>query len=106
MTLLKYGATIVTTGATTGYDVKTDLRHIFFKGINILGSTQGTRSELEQALYWMSQGKIKSIIDSVYSFEQAAEAHTKMLTGKGLFGKIIMKPWCKIWLEIQKLILF
>ena len=92
LTLLNYGGTIVTTGATTGYDVDTDLRHIFFKGINILGSTQGTRSELEQGLYWMSQGKIKSIIDSIYPLEQAAEAHTKMLKGKGLFGKILMKP--------------
>lgn len=92
LTLLKYGATIVTTGATTGYDAKTDLRHIFFKGINILGSTQGTRAELEQGLYWMSQGKIKSIIDSEYSLEQAPEAHTKMLKGKGLFGKILIKP--------------
>ena len=42
--------------------------------------------------YWMSQGKIKSIIDSVYSLEDAAQAHTKMLKGKGLFGKILMKP--------------
>jgi NADPH:quinone reductase-like Zn-dependent oxidoreductase len=92
LTLLKYGATLVTTGATTGYDAKTDLRHIFFKGINILGSTQGTRAELEQGLYWMSQGKIKSIIDSVYPLEKAAEAHTKMLKGKGLFGKILIKP--------------
>ena len=92
LTLLNYGGTIVTTGATTGYDAKTDLRHIFFKGINILGSTQGTRAELEQGLYWMSQGKIKSVIDSVYSLEKAAEAHTKMLKGKGLFGKILIKP--------------
>jgi NADPH:quinone reductase-like Zn-dependent oxidoreductase len=92
LTLLNYGGTIVTTGATTGYDAKTDLRHIFFKGINVLGSSQGTRSELEQCFYWMSQGKIKSIIDSVYSLEQAAEAHTKMLKGKGLFGKILIKP--------------
>jgi NADPH:quinone reductase-like Zn-dependent oxidoreductase len=92
LTLLNYGGTIVTTGATTGYDAKTDLRHIFFKGINILGSTQGTRAELEQGLYWMSQGKIKSIIDSIYPLERAAEAHTKMLKGKGLFGKILMKP--------------
>ena len=92
LTLLKYGATIVTTGATTGYDAKTDLRHIFFKGINILGSTQGTRAELEQGLYWMSQGKIKSVIDSVYTLENAAEAHTKMLKGNGLFGKILIKP--------------
>ena len=92
LTLLNYGGTIVTTGATTGYNAKTDLRHIFFKGINILGSTQGTRSELEECFYWMSKGKIKSIIDSVYSLENAVEAHNKMLKGKGLFGKILIKP--------------
>jgi alcohol dehydrogenase len=92
LTLLKYGATLVSCGATTGYDAKTDLRHIFFKGTNILGSTQGTRAELEDGLYWMGKGKIKAVVDSVYSFEQAAEAHTKMLTGKGLFGKILLKP--------------
>jgi len=91
LTLLKYGATVVTTGATTGYDVKTDLRHVFFKGINILGSTQGTRAELEQSLSWMSKGRIKPIIDSVYTFENAVEAHTKMLKGN-VFGKILMKP--------------
>ena len=92
LTLLKYGGTLVSCGATTGYDAKTDLRHIFFKGTNILGSTQGTKAELEQGLYWMGKGKIKAVIDSVYSFEQAADAHTKMVTGKGLFGKILMKP--------------
>ena len=92
LTLLKYGATIVTTGATTGYNAQTDLRHIFFKGINILGSTQGTRAELEEGLYWMSRGKIKSIIDSEYPLEKAPEAHNKMLNGKGLFGKILIKP--------------
>jgi len=92
LTLLKYGATIVTTGATTGYDAPTDLRQIFFKGINILGSTQGTRAELEDGFYWMSQGKIKAIIDSEFTFENAVSAHKKMLDGKGLVGKIILKP--------------
>lgn len=92
LTLLKYGSTLVTTGATTGYDVQADLRQLFFKGINILGSTQGTRAELEHALFWMSRGKIKAVIDSEFSLEQAAQAHTKMLKGKGLFGKIIIKP--------------
>jgi len=92
LTLLKYGATLVTTGATTGYDVPSDLRHIFFKGINILGSTQGTRAELEQGFHWMGQGKIKAVIDSVYTFDDAVSAHKKMLNGKGLVVKIILKP--------------
>jgi len=92
LTLLKYGATMVTTGATTGYNVPADLRQIFFKGINILGSTQGTRAELEDGFYWMSQGKIKVIIDSIFTFENAVDAHNKMLNGKGLVGKIILKP--------------
>ena len=92
LALLNYGGTIVTTGATTGYDVRTDLRHVFFKGINVLGSTQGTRAELEQGLYWMSQGRIRSVIDSAYPLERAAEAHARMLAGRGLFGKILIKP--------------
>ena len=92
LTLLNYGGTIVTTGATTGYNVTTDLRHIFFKGLNVVGSTQGTRSELESGLYWMKQGKIKSIVDSIFSLEEATTAHQKMLSGKDLFGKILMKP--------------
>ena len=91
LALLGYGGTLVTTGATTGYDVRTDLRHVFFKGINILGSTQGTRAELEQGLYWMSRQKIRSIIDSTYPLEQAARAHARMAAGS-LFGKILLKP--------------
>ena len=92
LTLLKFGGTLVQCGATTGYDAKADLRQIFFKGTNILGSTQGTKAELEDGFHWMSQGRIKAVIDSVYPFEKAAEAHTKMVTGKGLFGKILLKP--------------
>jgi D-arabinose 1-dehydrogenase-like Zn-dependent alcohol dehydrogenase len=57
----------------------------------VLGSTQGTKAEMDLGLYWMGKGKIKAEIDSTYTFEQAAEAHTKMLSGK-FFGKIMIKP--------------
>jgi len=92
LTLLKFGGTLVSCGATTGYDAKIDLRHIFFKGTNILGSTQGTKAELEQGFYWMGQGKIKSAVGAEYTFDQAADAYEQFLSGKGLFGKIIIKP--------------
>lgn len=92
LTLLKYGGTLVSCGATTGYNAFTDLRHVFFKGINILGSTQGTKAELEQGLYWMGQGKIKAAIGAEYTFDKAPEAYDQFLSGNGLFGKIVMKP--------------
>ena len=63
LTLLNYGGTLVSCGATTGYDAQIDLRHIFFKGINVLGATQGTKAEMESGLYWMGKGRIKSVID-------------------------------------------
>ena len=34
----------------------------------------------------------QAVIDSIYPFEDAAEAHKKMVTGKGLFGKLILTP--------------
>ncbi|MBW2689979.1 MAG: zinc-binding dehydrogenase [Deltaproteobacteria bacterium] len=92
LTLLKYGGILVSCGATTGYNAKMDLRHVFFKGTTILGSTQGTKAELEQGLYWMGRGKIKSAIGAEYSFDQAAEAYKQFISGEGLFGKIILKP--------------
>ena len=64
----------------------------FSRASIFLGSTQGTRAELEAGFYWMGQGKIKAIIDSVFTLENAVEAHNKMLNGKGLVGKIILKP--------------
>ena len=90
--LLRRGGTVVTTGATTGYEVRTDLRRLFSEGLSVLGSTQGTRAELERGLRWMARRRLRAVIDSVYPLDRAAEAHTRMLRGSGLFGKIIMRP--------------
>ena len=38
------------------------------------------------------QQEKKSVIDSIFSLDDAVKAHNKMLNGKGLFGKILIKP--------------
>lgn len=91
LALLRRGGTVVTTGATTGYMVQTDLNRVISNGLNIKGSTQGTRAELEEGLYWISRGMIKPVIDSEYSLEHAAQAHSRMLRGRDLFGKILIR---------------
>jgi NADPH:quinone reductase-like Zn-dependent oxidoreductase len=83
--------TLVSTGATTGYDSTIDLRYLFFKGINLLGATQGTKTGLQEVIQWVSNGKIKPVIDTILPFSDMVEGHVKMAESQ-LFGKIITTP--------------
>ena len=89
--LLKMGGTLVATGATTGYDSTLDLRFLFFKGTNLLGSTQGTKAELEQVIYWLSKNKIKPLIATTLPFSNMVEGHV-MMAGAEQIGKILTNP--------------
>lgn len=89
--LLKMGGTLVATGATTGYDSTIDLRYLFFKGTNLLGSTQGTKAELEQVIYWTSKSKLKPLIHTTLPFSNMVEGHV-MMAGAEQIGKILTNP--------------
>jgi len=89
--LLKMGGTLVATGATTGYDSTIDLRYLFFKGTSLLGSTQGTKAELEDVMYWVSKDKIKPVVDSVLPFSDMVKGHVMMAEAQQ-FGKILTNP--------------
>lgn len=89
--LLKGGGTLVATGATTGYDTTLDLRYLFFKGTNLLGSTQGTKAELEEVIYWTSKGKIKPLIHTILPFNDMVKGHVMMAKGEQI-GKILTTP--------------
>ena len=91
VSLLKMGGTLVATGATTGYDSTLDLRFLFFKGTNLLGSTQGTKAELEQVVYWTSKNKIKPLIATTLPFSNMVEGHV-MMAGAEQIGKILTTP--------------
>ncbi len=91
LSLLKMGGTLVSTGATTGYDSTIDLRYLFFKGINLLGATQGTKAGLEEVIRWVSEGKIRPMIDTILPFSNMVEGHVKMAESQ-LFGKILTTP--------------
>jgi alcohol dehydrogenase len=85
------GGTLVATGATTGYDSTLDLRFLFFKGTNLLGSTQGTKADLEQVIYWTSKGKLKPLISTTLPFSNMVEGHV-MMAGAEQIGKIMTTP--------------
>jgi NADPH:quinone reductase-like Zn-dependent oxidoreductase len=86
---LKQGGTVVISGATSGPDPKaTELNRIFFLQLRIIGSTMGTRQELEQLLRFCVVTGVRPVIDSVLPLESAREGFAKMAAGD-LVGKIV-----------------
>ena len=57
---LAKGGKIITCGATTGAKVSIDLRHLFLKHQQIIGSTMGTRGDLVEIMKWIEEEKIRS----------------------------------------------
>jgi NADPH:quinone reductase-like Zn-dependent oxidoreductase len=88
---LTKGGRLVTCGATSGHEALTDLRYIFYKQIQILGSTMGRKGDLITILDFFEQGKLKPVIDRVIPLDQVREGH-RLLEEGAQFGKIVMTP--------------
>jgi len=89
---LKPGGTVVISGATSGdAPAKAELTKIFFRQLRVVGSTMGTRAELERlASFVVTQG-ISPIIDSTYALSDARTGFEKM-AAEDVFGKVIFLP--------------
>ena len=85
------GGRLVTCGATTGGDVKIDIRFLFSRHQSLLGSFMGTMGELHRVLKFVFQGRLKAVIDKVYPMSEIAAAHRR-LENKEQFGKVVVVP--------------
>jgi NADPH:quinone reductase-like Zn-dependent oxidoreductase len=85
------GGRIVTCGATSGFDAHTDLRHVFFRQLEILGSTMAPKGDLFPLLGLAAAGRVRPVVDVVLPLAEAAEAHRR-LESRAQFGKIVLRP--------------
>ncbi len=85
---LKPGGTIVISGATTGDAPPAELTRIFFLQLSVVGSTMGSRDELERLAQFMATTGVKPLIDEVVPLREADRGFAKMHAGD-LFGKIV-----------------
>ena len=88
---LRPGGRLVVSGATSGPKAETDLRRVFFLQLDVLGSTMGTRDELERMLAFMAATGTKPIIDRTLPLSDAREGLKAMADGD-LFGKVVLEP--------------
>ncbi|MCA1616547.1 MAG: zinc-binding dehydrogenase, partial [Acidobacteria bacterium] len=54
---------LVTCGATSGFDARTDLRQVFYRHLSLLGSFMGSKAELLDAMRFVERGAIRAVVD-------------------------------------------
>ena len=85
------GGRILTCGATTGPTPKTDLRHIFFRQLQIIGSTMGSPRDFVEVMRCVFRGQLKPVIDRVLPLTEARQAH-ELIESRQVFGKLVLVP--------------
>jgi NADPH:quinone reductase-like Zn-dependent oxidoreductase len=84
------GARIVFFGGTAGNIPELNARPLFWKQIQLIGTTMGTGEEFESMLKLVSEHKIVPVIDEVLPLEQTQSAVDKM--GRSAqFGKLVIR---------------
>ncbi len=85
---LKPGGVLVTSGATTGYDPGAELNRVFFTQLSVIGSTMGTKDELEALIRMCAVTGIRPQIDVELPLTEAREGFARMSEGR-TNGKIV-----------------
>jgi len=88
---LKWGGTLVTCGATTGFIGQTDIRFLWNKQLNFLGSHMGNKAELLEALRFVEQGRIRPVVSQTFPLQDAARAQALMEESESI-GKLVLIP--------------
>lgn len=84
------GATLCFYGGTAGNITDMVPAKVFFKQLNIHGTTMGTEAEFEEMIRFVEEKKIIPIVDQVFQLSNAEAALRHMDSGEQ-FGKIVLK---------------
>ena len=80
---------VVVCGATSGPNPPAALHRVWWKQLDVLGSTMGTHTDFEGAYELVAAGA-KPVIDSVFPLAEAPAAHERLEAGDQ-FGKILLR---------------
>ncbi len=86
---LRPGGEIIVTGATSGANPPADLQRVFFKQLSVIGSTMGTRTELERLVSLCVNTGLRPLIEREVPMSSAAEAIAEVARGE-VFGKVVL----------------
>lgn len=82
---------MVVYGATSGPHATIDVRYVFWKQVDILGTTMANHAEFETVMKRVFDGELEPVIDSVVPLSRIRQAHERLERGEA-FGKIVLVP--------------
>ena len=85
---LKPGGKLVVSGATSGPAPPAELTRVFFLQLSVIGSTMGTRDELDRLIRFCLERDIRPAIHAAMPLADARDGFQAMLAGD-LVGKIV-----------------
>lgn len=88
--LLKPGGRLITCGVTSGPLSKINIADIFWKHLEIKGSTMANQGEFRAVMELVLDGTLNPIVDKVYPLENVREAEEYLSEGNQ-FGKVLIK---------------
>ncbi|MDB5797403.1 MAG: alcohol dehydrogenase [Paucimonas sp.] len=80
---------ILTCGSTAGHNCEIDIRFVWFREMDIIGSRAYVPDDIRACLNFVAEKKIAPVIDKVLPLAQAAEG-VRMLDERRVFGKVII----------------
>jgi NADPH:quinone reductase-like Zn-dependent oxidoreductase len=84
------GGRIVVCGATSGPNPPAALHRIWWRELEVYGSTMGTPADFQGAYDLIAAGKARPVVDSVFPLAEARAAHERLERGEQL-GKIVLR---------------
>lgn len=88
---LAKGGRLVVYGATTGPAGEVDIRLVFWRQLEIVGTTMSNQAEFRAVMDRVLDGTLQPVVDRVFPLEEAAAAHERLEAGEA-FGSIILTP--------------
>ena len=85
-----YHGRVVTCGATTGFQGKTNLTLLFAKQLSLLGSTMGSLACFKRVLRFLGEGRLRPVVDRVLPLDECRKGHEALEAGEQ-FGKIVLR---------------
>ena len=83
------GGRLVVAGATSGPNPPADLARVFYRQLEVIGSTMGTLDELRRLVQFLDAADVRPLVDREIPMQDAPDAFAALQAGEQ-FGKIVL----------------